>query len=200
MEILFGAIVCGAICAAIASGRGRSGVGWFFIGFFFGCLPIIILLVLPDLTKEQAKYDRVKKENRRLKETVKKDRMIADSRQRATNLRLTAHDRALDLDTSPMNQIEGGQASGQPKQIVSQTEQPPPIPPSPSSGGASARWFYVHDDVQVGPMDLQGLQSAYEAGILQAETLIWRAGMDEWAPFADVPEVDIWNPEGDTDA
>lgn len=189
MEYLFGAIISGVICAAIASGRGRSGVGWFFIGFVFGCLPIIILLCLPDLKKEQAKFARINAENRRLKESVKKERMVADSRHRAANLRLTAHDRALNLDTSPMSQIGEGQAPDQPRQIGSTSMQPPPIPPSSSPGAAAPRWFYVHDGVQVGPSDLEGLLSAYEAGIIFDDTLVWRSGMDGWDVIADVPEI-----------
>ncbi len=39
----------GLIAAAIASGRRRSGVGWFFVGFCFPLLSLILLLVLPPV-------------------------------------------------------------------------------------------------------------------------------------------------------
>ena len=38
--------VFGLVCALIAPNRGRSGVGWFFIGFFIGCVGLIVLLLI----------------------------------------------------------------------------------------------------------------------------------------------------------
>ena len=45
--------VFGGIVAAIAHSRGRSPIGRFFIGFFAGCIGLILVLVLPDLNLEE---------------------------------------------------------------------------------------------------------------------------------------------------
>ena len=41
------AAVFGAIVAVIAHSRGRSALGWFFIGLFTSCIGLILVLVLP---------------------------------------------------------------------------------------------------------------------------------------------------------
>lgn len=52
MEILFIWLLCGIISAIIASGKGRSGIGWFFGGILLGPLGIIIVAVLPKIKSE----------------------------------------------------------------------------------------------------------------------------------------------------
>ena len=37
-----------ALTSIAASARGRNGLGWFMLGFFFSFVPLIILLVLPS--------------------------------------------------------------------------------------------------------------------------------------------------------
>ncbi len=49
MIVLLVLFVFGLIAAGIASSRSRSGVGWFFIGFFFPLLSLILLMVLPPV-------------------------------------------------------------------------------------------------------------------------------------------------------
>jgi hypothetical protein len=46
MEIFILWIICGAICAAIASAKGRSAIGWFFLGSLLGLLGVIIIVCL----------------------------------------------------------------------------------------------------------------------------------------------------------
>jgi len=45
MELVFIWITGGVICAVIASGKGRSGFFWFFIGLFLGPLGLILALI-----------------------------------------------------------------------------------------------------------------------------------------------------------
>ena len=45
-------LVFGIVCAVLAPKRGRSAVGWFFFGFFFNCIGIIVLMLIPDLKVE----------------------------------------------------------------------------------------------------------------------------------------------------
>ena len=52
--LLYG-VICGCISAAIASGRDRSGVGFFFLGLFFGLIAILAaVIVSPGLPKAPA--------------------------------------------------------------------------------------------------------------------------------------------------
>ncbi len=102
--------VFGVICAAVASGRGRSGVAWFFVGFLFVCLGLVVLLALPDVKKEEERHKRQAQENRRLREQIKKERQVADGRHGGVERRLRAHDVALDLDTGGAASLEPGTA------------------------------------------------------------------------------------------
>lgn len=47
-------LVCAVLSAMIASRKGRSAVGWFFIGLLTGILGPIIVACLPDATAEPA--------------------------------------------------------------------------------------------------------------------------------------------------
>jgi hypothetical protein len=44
---LFVAFLGAVVCSAIAIARGRSGVGWFVIGFLIPIIGLILILVLP---------------------------------------------------------------------------------------------------------------------------------------------------------
>jgi hypothetical protein len=44
---LFVALIGGIVCGGIAVSRGRSGVGWFVIGFLIPVIGLILILVLP---------------------------------------------------------------------------------------------------------------------------------------------------------
>ena len=78
IQLISGALF-GTICAILAHGRGRSAVGWFFLGFFFGCFALVLLLVLPDLRLQEEKERALRRENRLLREQLRKDRMVADA-------------------------------------------------------------------------------------------------------------------------
>lgn len=93
-------MVFGAIVAAIASSKGRTPVGWFFFGFFFGCLAIILVLVLPNLKEQQAKEQRLEEENRRIREQVRQEQMRLEAFRQQTNNRFGQIDQTLKIDTS----------------------------------------------------------------------------------------------------
>lgn len=44
-------------------------------------------------------------------------------------------------------------------------------------------WYYVRDSQQDGPHTDEGLKELVRAGVINAETLIWREGMPEWKPL-----------------
>lgn len=49
-SIIFTCFVLGIICAIVAANSGRSIVGWFFLGLFFGLFALIAIICLPALT------------------------------------------------------------------------------------------------------------------------------------------------------
>ena len=98
--VLLYKLLFGIICAFIANDRGRSAVGWFFIGFLLDCFGLILLLVLPNPRREEEKRRQLARENQRLKERLHKDRNVADRRHDTTQRRLRAHDQALGVDTA----------------------------------------------------------------------------------------------------
>lgn len=164
---LIGMLVMGIICGAVAKGRGRSPVGWFFIGFFFACLALIILLVLPDMKKVNEDKEALELANRQLREQLNKERAVADARHQLTERRLAAHDQVLQLDTS-----------------VSATS---PMPALASPG--LAQWYYVSGTSRLGPFAEEDVQYMIRSGKLTRATLVWREGMADWQLLGSVPEL-----------
>jgi hypothetical protein len=159
--------IFGTICAVIAQSRGRSAVGWFFVGFFFSCLGLILLLVIPDLKVQEEERQRMALENRRLREQIRKDRMVADQRHDESDRRLTAHDRVLNLDTSTAQ-----------REIV-----PPPIRQALAGSDAeqfAVSWYFVDGGKPAGPISLDDLKNMWKEARLQPDSLVWHEGMREW--------------------
>ena len=46
-------LIFAAISAAVAASKGRTVIGWFFLGLFLGLIGVIIIAVLPNLKKRQ---------------------------------------------------------------------------------------------------------------------------------------------------
>ncbi|MEN3356239.1 MAG: hypothetical protein V7637_221, partial [Mycobacteriales bacterium] len=59
---------------------------------------------------------------------------------------------------------------------------PPPLP-------AAAQWYLGVGGQQVGPFDIAGLQGEVAAGRLTSATLVWRAGLPQWAAAGQVGEL-----------
>lgn len=165
---LFVMLAFGGLCAALAVGRGRSGVAWFFLGVLFSCIALVVLLVIPDLKVEEERRLRQSTENRRLREQIAKNRQIADGRHAAIERRLGAHDAALNLDTTADRQL-------------AQDGDAPPLPGGPS-------WFYARENKRHGPVPPETIAHLYQAGVLDRATLLWRDGMVNWTPLEHVPE------------
>ena len=48
-------------------------------------------------------------------------------------------------------------------------------------------WFYAtKDKTQAGPVDDAALEALFRSGAINAETLIWREGMETWTPYASI--------------
>ena len=183
VDILVGGIgvrvVFGVICAAIAQGRGRSGLGWFLGGFLLACIGLVVLLVLPDLKAQEARDHAHRNEVRKLREQIKKERQVADERHDANRVRLEAHDRAHGLDTSDADRTQLG------------GDRPPGLPFATTAtvapGLVGTTWFYAHDGRQQGPVPIDELRRLWLAETIDPDALVWRTGMAEWTPITDVP-------------
>ena len=152
----------GAIVALLAKDRGRNALAWFLIGLFLTCIALIVLLVLPNLRDEKAKQASLEVENQRLRERLRKDRMVADQRYDEANRRLSAHDRALGVDTrleDPGSAPELGSAAR----------------PALAASGAwhGADWYYALDAQPIGPVGFDELRRLWRSGSIGAYTPVW---------------------------
>ncbi len=189
-------MVCfGAATALVASRKGRSTVGWFFIGFFFTLLGLIVSLVVSDLKKEQEYQQHAMRERRRLREQLKQERMKSEAFRRHAQARLDSHDRSLEVDTRPAGlQLE----EGTPPLLVGSGDVRAKLPPRPGgprrpddnmtrpTGPArrERQWYYETEGEQRGPIPESVVKDMLERGALTAETLLWAEGIGEWTPVA----------------
>ena len=69
----------------------------------------------------------------------------------------------------------------------SASQTPPPIAPPPLPN-ALAIWLGVRG-TPTGPLDLAALMQHFHDGTLTSDTLVWRAGMADWKPASQLPEL-----------
>ncbi|MCO1616156.1 SPFH domain-containing protein [Micromonospora sp. CPM1] len=81
----------------------------------------------------------------------------------------------------------GGGAATQPAPAQPAPAQPAAAEPPPLPG--QAQWYVGVGGQRQGPYDLGGLAEQADAGALAADTLVWRAGMAQWQPAGQVPEL-----------
>jgi len=61
---------------------------------------------------------------------------------------------------------------------------------SPGAGGGLAvEWWVAIADQPVGPIALEVVRHHWDAGEIHPESLVWNAGMAEWAALSSVPEL-----------
>ena len=184
VQLIIG-LICGAIATAIASGKGRSAVGWFFAGFFIGLIGIIIIACLSNLNEEDAERRRSSQERRRLQEQLRQEKMKNESFRRHTYSRLDAHDRVLGVSTRETPELLGGPGGAPPASLpaeggvgapvrVSAYEPPPPAPPE--------QWYFESGGTTRGPVSLEDLRAEIAAGAVRSGTLVWTEALGDWTP------------------
>jgi membrane protease subunit (stomatin/prohibitin family) len=77
------------------------------------------------------------------------------------------------------------QPQAQPQQYAPQQQAPAGPPPLP----VAEQWFFGVGGQQAGPYDRAALAQQVAAGALTRDTLAWRAGMAQWTPAGQVPEL-----------
>ena len=100
--------IFGGVCAAIASSKGRSVIGWFFGGFFLGIIGIVIVAVLPNLAEQRRKEQAIERENRRLREQLVQEQIKTEAFRQHASARLDAHDGSLGIDIRSASQALAG--------------------------------------------------------------------------------------------
>lgn len=178
-------VAFGVACALIAQSRGRSAVAWFFIGAITACIGLIVLLVIPDLKVQQERERRLADENRRLRERLRKDRIVADQRHAEISRRVGAHDVALGVDTSVTapSALPGAAPDVAP---VPQTQSGGPDP-TVAAELRGAAWYWAQGVNRQGPADFEVLRGRWQAGEVTMDTLVWRKGMARWTALREVP-------------
>jgi hypothetical protein len=184
-------ILCtvGGICSAIANSKGRSAVGWFFIGFFFGLIGIIVIACLSNLKEEKAHRKHVESSNRRLREQLQQERVKSQAFQQHTLGRLDSHDNQLGLDTrTPTNQIG---YEPEPMEFLSHLENDnngsatsPALAdgPPPRQAPSSQAWYHEKHGQTIGPISQTEILELFRSGGLNPSTLVWTEQLGEWMP------------------
>ena len=57
-----------------------------------------------------------------------------------------------------------------------------------NAGGGAAEWYVVIDGERVGPITPEEVNAYYTAGQLQADTYVWRDGLDDWVMLETLSE------------
>ena len=50
-------------------------------------------------------------------------------------------------------------------------------------------WYFAKDGQQIGPVPVEALRTRYAEGEMKKSDLVWREGMSDWRPLADVDEL-----------
>jgi hypothetical protein len=192
-----GCLICGVITSSIANSKGRSGIGWFFAGFFFGLIGLIICCCLSNLNEENKQRAQQTEENRRLREKIRQEQMKLESLRMHTASRLDSHDHALGMDTRATSpQTIGYGYSSTPDAyapaLPPPAAPPPPLPPPPAPAGSDPDkpvWYLALQGQQYGPVSQRMLGSMAGTGQFNRGTFVWKESMPNWTEAANVYEL-----------
>ena len=67
-------------------------------------------------------------------------------------------------------------------QATQSANNPPQIP-------KETVWYLVVDNAQAGPFNEEALKQIIQNKLITPQTLVWKAGMSQWQPASQVPEV-----------
>ena len=199
-ESFFLMCLTGAICAWIASSKGRNAFGWFFCGFFFSLIGLILIVALSNLKTERAILNAQLEMNRRLRDQGQRTRQKVEQITHHTLSRLDQHDLALGLDTRNLAPALDARTTRVIPPALPATK-PAPAPASilpsrsPAMEEAPAIWFWNDgSDARLGPVTIHALKLGARSGRLLPESLVWKEGMETWEEAGSVQELDgLWN-------
>ena len=211
--------ICGAVAAVIASNKGRSGIGWFFGGFFLGIIGIVIVAVLPNLKEQKAKETAIERENRRLREQLMQEQIKGEAFRQHTAERLDIHDVQLGVDTRSTSPALSGPADalalgfepalpldeslGADRRAPSASPTAPPpqrqLPPEGTRSGerppsSSRLWYYHVNGQQYGPIGEDGLVRLIQSKQVTAQTMVWTEQLKDWKMAGQIANLRRWMP------
>lgn len=62
-------------------------------------------------------------------------------------------------------------------------------PSADLSPAGDKEWYVAIDDAQVGPIDLREVEQRWDSNEINEDSLSWKAGMGDWVPIAEIPEL-----------
>lgn len=204
-------LICGGIAAAIASGKGRSVVGWFFGGFFLGLIGIIIVACLANLNEQRNYRRQVEQSNHRLREQLRQERMKGEAFRQHSMSRLDAHDQALGVDTRTLGPMLGAEpspaqlAGERPEDALSRlagdTQEPQTVrvgqlggseaqteqfQPDVDGDQSTLSWYFANAGQSYGPVSAVRILEMLREQSLHLDSLLWSEGMADWRPAREV--------------
>ncbi len=206
-------VICGIAAAAIAAGKGRNAVGWFFGGLLLGLIGVIVVACLSNLKEEREYRRQSESERRRLREQLRQERMKNEAYRRYSTERLDVHDHVLGVDTR--TRLELPQGDGAAGLHTLQSAHPAPEPASAAPPPASAprsyaapeealeelvqrttsalppqaplpRWYYEERGEARGPVSDTEMNRLVQDGRVRPNTLIWSEDLGDWTPLSRV--------------
>ena len=187
IQLLFN-LIFGGITAAIASSKGRSPLGWFFLGFFFTCIGLIIVLCLSNRKEEEAKWQAQELEQQRLREQLRQEQIKNEALRQHTVARLDQHDQSLGIDTrQTVPALTNSQSS--PVPAAGNLAYSPGNEPPPPAGFPADNWYVDNNGEQDGPYAWPIIYRRAQQGTLTPDTKVWSEGMADWVPASQVPNL-----------
>jgi hypothetical protein len=173
----------GAGSAAVANSKGRNPIGWFFVGFLFSCIGLIISLCMSNEKERSAQFEAQNIQNRRLQEQLKQEQMKTESLRQHTLSRLDKHDTVLGIDTKETA-----------PQLTMQNQPQNPLGSAPKledsdPANQSEIWHYHYDGTQRGPTSINELFKLKSMNAFSEESLVWKEGMQNWEQAKYQPEL-----------
>lgn len=172
-------LIFGAICAAVASGKGRNVVGWFFLGFFFPIIALIVICCVSDLNEEKHYRAGQDRENRMLREKLLQEQMKLESLRQHAAHRLDEHDRLLQANTRD---------SAPPLMGGSQQPSIPQLTSADADQTDESVWYYAVGGKHCGPLTRKIMIQLIEVGNIQRDTLVWNERWAEWTMAGNTKE------------
>ncbi len=184
-ELVLGgtSLVSGILSAVFASSRGRSSLGWFFIGFFLPWIGLALLFLVPD------------RRNLRVGTGVPYGTYATPPRPfppmpPPPGVHPAAGAPIPGPVPPPMAPMEPV-ASSPPR-----TPAPPAEPPRPDGSYTTTTaaaalpeegWYYATPSAYAGPVALEFIRGSVRAGTLPRGVHVWCSSFREWVPFDRVP-------------
>lgn len=183
MQIPF-SVCLGVVTAIIAAGKGRSAIGWFFIGALFPIIGLILAIVVSNPSEEKRFRGQSEDENRRLREQLRQTRMRLEQMQHETHGRLSRIDQHLGIDTTIPQLASEASVGDEPH---SGSTPPSPVP-SAIAPVPERVWYYEQAGETRGPVNQDVLRALLATGQLRPSNLVWSQHMPDWRPASDTPE------------